>query len=118
MVRAPNGVAEDLVDVTAREAEINLSTRSLLRGRVLHLDEQPVVELQDEACAITITPDGDRVAAAEQLEQIAVTLLAAACELRRGRPGHRQVLEPLGRHQMIPWCECGQPLGHPNAAFS
>lgn len=117
MVSAPTGT-EDLAEVTATVDDVDLSTRSFLRSRVLHLDGLPVVELQDEARAITITPAGDRLMAAEQLEQAAGVLLAAAHELRQGRPGHRKVLAEPGRHQMIPWCECGQAWGHPNAAFS
>lgn len=111
MVRAPNGVAEDLTDKTVRGGEDNLSTRSLLRSRLLRLDGLPVVELQDEERAITVTPDGDPLTAALQLEQAASTLLAAAHELRGWREGHRRVMIPLGQHQFIPWCECGQSHG-------
>lgn len=112
MVSAPTG-SEDLAEVTDQPAEVNLSTRSLLRGRLLHLDGVPVVELQDEQRAVTLTADGDRRSAADQLAGLAATLLAAAEELR-----HYKVDSPLGHHQYIPMCACGQPLGHPNAAFS
>lgn len=110
MVSAPTG-SEDLVDVTAKPVEVNLSTRSLLRGRLLHLDDVPVVEMEDEGRAVTVTADGGRASAAEQLEQIAATLLAAAHELRLGQPGHRQVMIPLAEGELIPWCECGQSHG-------
>jgi hypothetical protein len=110
VVRAPNG-SEDLIDQTGhRVVEDNLSTRSLLRSRVLQLDGLPVVELEDERSATTITPDGDPLMAAEQLECAAMTLLAAAHELRRGG-GHHQVMVRLGQHQFIPWCSCGQSHG-------
>lgn len=111
MVRAPNGVAEDLTEITAKPAEVNLSTRSLLRGRLLHLDGVPVVEVEDEGRAVTVSAEGDRASAARQLEQIAATLLAAAHELRLGLPGHREVRIPLGDGTLVPWCECGQSHG-------
>jgi hypothetical protein len=112
MVTAPTG-AEDLVDVTAKPSEVSLSTRSLLRGRLLHIDGSPAIELQDEQRAVTVYADGDRASAAAQLKTLAATFLAAAEELR-----HYKVDMPLGQHQYIPMCACGQAAGHPNAAFS
>lgn len=110
MVTAPTG-AEDLADITAKPAEVNLSTRSLLRGRLLHLDGVPVVEVEDEERAVTLSAEGGRAAAADQLEQIAATLLAAAHELRLGLPGHKMVMIPLDDGRLVPWCSCGQSHG-------
>jgi hypothetical protein len=110
MASAPSG-PEDLAVIAAKPAEVNLSTRSLLRGRLLHLDDVPVVELEDEGRAVTVSAEGDRASAADQLEQIAATLLAAAHELRLGLPGHQQVMIPLNDGRLVPWCQCGQSHG-------
>jgi uncharacterized protein YecE (DUF72 family) len=115
MVVAPTGT-EDIAAEVRTAAEVNLSTRSLLRARLLHLDGVVVVELEDERTAVTVSADGDPHTAAEQLEEAAGTLLAAAHELRSAP--HYRVDWPLGPEQDIPMCACGQPWGHPNAAFS
>lgn len=110
MVRAPNG-SEELIDKHEIREECNLSTRSMLHARLLELDGLYVVEFEDEQRSFTITAEGEPSIAAVQLQRAASMLLAAAHQLQYRRPGHRKVMIPLGQHQFIPWCSCGQSHG-------
>ena len=115
MVAAPNG-SGDIRDAVIFSDPMsppigNLSAPNL---RVRLLDEDPpVLELEDHQGVLTITCGGDPDLTARQLAMLAATVAAAAEKLR-----HRKVMTPLGQHQLIPWCSCGQAWGHPSAAFS